>query len=118
MKLAFPKPKKQSKRKTRWRKGLDGQTHEFLYGREAHLQRRMEVYERAGGVCVLLDDGTVDDQFEATCRLCPVPHPITWSDAHWIHLQKRHCDCNRPECTTFGCIAAHRKLHPDGRLGA
>lgn len=111
---AFPKPVRRNKKVTRWRKGLDGKAHEFLHGEEAHRERRLEIYRSCGGMAIVsVHSGEVIDLKAATCKLCPVPHFVCWADGHWIHLEKRHCDCLN--CGTFGCKAAHTRLHHGGR---
>jgi len=118
--LYFPKPVKvkrprkplRARRHTETR--MDKAGHEFLYGVQAHAQRRIEVFEKQGGkVCVTRDaDGNIESvhtEQPALCGVCENGHSVSFEDGHWIHLEKRHCDCL--SCTTFGCKPGHAELH-------
>jgi hypothetical protein len=118
--LMFPKPvrKKKAKKPLRRRRHTANWTnkegHEFLYGVQAHAQRRIEVFEKQGGkVSVERDsDGNIEAVYTdepATCGVCENGHTISFEEGHWIHLEKRHCDCL--SCTTFGCKFGHSRLH-------
>lgn len=85
VKLAFPKPKKRNKRKTFWRNG-----HEYLYGRKAHLLRRVEIYKRAGGIVALWPDGGQTDCLFGMCEGCEQRHPVGWHEGEWHHNVKSY----------------------------
>lgn len=120
MKLMFPKPlkverKRKPLRSRRHRKTRISKTgHEFLAGVQAHAERRIQLFERAGGKLYVERDAEgnierVETASPANCELCAETHQLTWEDGDWIHLEKRHCDCL--DCSAYGCRKAHIKQH-------
>jgi hypothetical protein len=119
--LYFPKPVrvKKPRKPLRSRRHTDTyfnkEGHEFLYGVQAHVERRIQVFERQGGKVHVERDGegkieAVYTEHPALCGVCEEGHQVSWEDGHWIH-GKRHCDCL--DCTTFGCKSGHSALHHD-----
>lgn len=120
MTLLFPKPVRVERKRKPLRSRRHRETrvnklgHEFLYGVQAHIERRIQLFERAGGrVYVERDaEGKVESvctAFPAHCEMCAETHELTWELCDWIHLEKRHCDCL--ECSALGCRAGHIRLH-------
>jgi hypothetical protein len=120
--LMFPKPVRVKKAKKPLRSRRHTETHhnkeghEFLYGVQAHAQRRIEVFEKQGGKLHVERDiyGNIESVYTeqpALCGVCENGHAVEFESGHWIHLEKRHCDCL--SCTTFGCKPGHAKLHHD-----
>lgn len=120
----FPKPvhverKKKPLRSRRHAKAhynKDG--HEFLYGVDAHAKRRIEIFEQAGGKVFIERDGEgkverVSTERPAVCQACETGHPVSFEDGHWIHTQKRHCDCLN--CGIYGCKPGHSANFHHGR---
>jgi hypothetical protein len=122
--LLFPKPKKilretKPLKARRYSHTIVRKGHEFLNGKLAHFRRRVEVYRACGGRIEVIDDSADPPEFQelepARCGLCVEPHLVWFTEGHWVHLEKRHCDC--VACTTFACKVAHSHIHhDDGRI--
>jgi hypothetical protein len=108
MKLLFPKPVKQSKKQTFWRKG-----HEYLYGVIAHRERRAEIYRAAGGQVFLDGTGNAIATSPAWCQGCETRHPVWWDEGQWHHNVKacggRRCD--DVACGLWVCAYWHTRYH-------
>jgi hypothetical protein len=106
--LLLPKPKRRDKRETFWRK-----EHEYLYGQEAYLERRLQIYRRTGGMAHVQMDGSVNDYKAGICEGCENPHFVAWSEGEWHHNVKsyggRRCDC--AACGLWVCKAWHQAHH-------
>lgn len=129
MSLLFPKPAKVEKKRKRPRARRHTETrmrknHEFLYGVQAHVERRIQLFERAGGrVYVERDaDGKIEQvttEFPANCEVCAETHPLFFNEREggekgdWIHTEARHCDCLG--CALFGCREVHSVKFHHGR---
>lgn len=88
--------------------------HEYLYGILAKTQRRIEVFEAAGGIVTWFDKSdpsTVEEIQPAICQGCAEPHYLGWNDGtgEWHHNVKSHggkrCDC--AACGLFVCPMIH-----------
>ena len=120
--LAFPKPKKilreaKPLKARRYSRTIVRKGHEFLSRQLAHFRRRVEVYRMCGGRVDVIDDSANPPEYRelepARCGLCAEPCVVWFSQGHWAHLEKRHCDC--VGCTTFCCKASHSRNH-HGRI--
>lgn len=86
--------------------------HEYLMGVLAHTQRRIEIFEGAGGAVAWFDKSdpsTVEEIQPAICQGCVEPHLIGWFDGQWHHNVKsrggKRCDCR--SCGMYVCPMIH-----------
>ena len=92
--------------------------HEYLTGILDHAFRRAEIYRQAGGeVQLIIEPGKQRIQQainirSAMCQGCERPHPVSWYDSEWDHLN--HKQWNRCDCVENGrivCRAFHQRRH-------
>ena len=114
MTLMIPKPKPKKKGVTRF----DKAGHEFLYGAMAHFWRRKQIFERAGGTLNVKsdEDGASIEAIQMSPAMCEICHkPVGWATGHWVHKERRHCDCMG--CALFAHWECHDKTFHHGSKG-
>lgn len=88
--------------------------HEHVFGMLAKTQRRIEVFEAAGGEVIWwdrTDPSTVQEFRPANCQLCAETHLVGWEEGEWDHQCPLRKKCDAVKCSAFGCSRGHVLRH-------
>lgn len=88
--------------------------HEYVRGILAKTQRRIEVFEAAGGEVIWwdkADPSAIDELRPANCQLCAETHLVGWLEGEWDHQCKLRKKCDAVKCSAYGCMRGHVLRH-------